>query len=133
MYDKIDMRKTGMRLKRTIKEAGYTVKDIQELLHLSCPQPVYRWYKGLVLPSVDHLYVLSKLLEVHMEDLIVSGDEAAHYADDDMSHLDTVLNHVKEATNYVDAAMNYTGTEPKRGRTKRLYEYWTRLQVKQCA
>lgn len=67
----IDMEKTGELLKATIQEAGYDVKYIQEHLHLSCPQPIYRWYKGKILPSLDHLYSLSVLLDIHMEDLIV--------------------------------------------------------------
>ena len=71
MYENIDMKKTGLLLKVTIEKAGYTVKDIQNILHLSCPQPIYRWFKGSILPSVDHLYVLSRLLKVHMEDLLV--------------------------------------------------------------
>ena len=71
MYENIDMKKTGILLKETIVNAGYTVKDIQKILHLSCPQPIYRWFKGIILPSVDHLYVLSRLLKLHMEDLLV--------------------------------------------------------------
>jgi len=59
-YPNIDMKMTGLRLKRLISNAGYTVKDIQNYLHLSCPQPVYRWYKGLILPSVDNLFMLSE-------------------------------------------------------------------------
>lgn len=70
-YPNIDMKMTGLRLKRLISNAGYTVKDIQNYLHLSCPQPVYRWYKGLILPSVDNLFMLSELLNVHMEALLV--------------------------------------------------------------
>ena len=70
-YPNIDMKMTGFRLKKLISNAGYTVKDIQNYLHLSCPQPVYRWYKGQILPSVDHLLMLSELLNVHMEDLLV--------------------------------------------------------------
>ena len=69
-YSGIDLEKTGVHLKKLIERKGYTVKDIQSLLHLSCPQPVYRWFKGQVLPSVDHLYVLSKLLHAHMEELL---------------------------------------------------------------
>ncbi len=37
----------------------------------SKPFDNYRWYKGLILPSVDHLLMLSELLNVHMEDLLV--------------------------------------------------------------
>lgn len=71
-YPNIDMQRTGALLKKKIEDAGYTVKELQEKLLLSCPQPIYRWFKGKVLPSINHLYALSQLLHVHMEDLLVS-------------------------------------------------------------
>ncbi len=67
----IDMEKTGMRLKLYAEERGYSVKQIQRYLSLSCPQPIYRWYKGIILPSVDNLLKLSELFQVHMEDMLV--------------------------------------------------------------
>ena len=70
-YPNIDMQQTGRKLKHMIESAGYTPRIIQEYLHLSCVQPIYRWYKGKILPSVDHLLMLSELLNVHMEDLLV--------------------------------------------------------------
>lgn len=80
IYPNINMLKTGQRLKKLIFEKGFTVKDIQNHLQLSCPQPVYRWMRGEILPSVDHLYVLSKLLGVHMEDMLVPKDMPADVA-----------------------------------------------------
>ena len=75
MYQPIDQIKTGIKLKIMLKQAGYDVKFVQEYLHLSCPQSIYRWFKGKVLPSVEHLCALSKLLNVHIEELIVfEGD-----------------------------------------------------------
>jgi len=70
-YPNIDLKQTGMRLETKIKGAGYNVKYVQEYLHLSCPQPIYRWFKGQILPSLDHMYALSMLLDVHMDELIV--------------------------------------------------------------
>ncbi len=70
-YPNIDMYRTGKKLKRMLESAGYTPRMIQEYLHLSCVQPIYRWYKGVILPSVDHLLMLSELLHVHMEELLV--------------------------------------------------------------
>lgn len=70
-YPNIDMQQTGRKLKRMIESAGYSPRIIQDYLHLSCVQPIYRWYKGKILPSVDHLLMLSELLNVHMEDLLV--------------------------------------------------------------
>lgn len=71
MYPIIDMEKTGLKLKIMLKAAGYNVKFVQEYLHLSCPQPIYRWFKGKILPSVENLCALSRLLGVHMEELLV--------------------------------------------------------------
>jgi hypothetical protein len=72
-YLYIDLKKTGMRLEGLIRQKGYSVRDIQNILHLSCPQPIYRWMRGQILPSVDHLYVLSRVLQVHMEELLVAA------------------------------------------------------------
>lgn len=71
IYANIDMKKSGQKMKQMIISAGYDVKAIQHYLRLSCPQPVYRWFHGKVLPTVDHLFMLSKLLDVHMEDFLV--------------------------------------------------------------
>lgn len=43
-YPNIDMLKTGKRIKRIIESAGYTPRMIQDYLHLSCVQPIYRWW-----------------------------------------------------------------------------------------
>lgn len=71
MYQPIDQQRTGQKLKNMFKLAGYDVKYIQEYLNLSCPQPIYRWFKGQNLPTVEKLYALSILLGVHMEELLV--------------------------------------------------------------
>lgn len=80
MYQPIDQVKTGIKLKMMLKVAGYDVKYIQEYLHLSCPQSIYRWFKGKALPSVEHLCALSKLLNVHMEELVVLQGESVVYS-----------------------------------------------------
>lgn len=71
MYQPIDQEKTGLKLKMMLRKAGYDVKYVQNYLCLSCPQPIYRWFKGKILPSVEHLCALSRLLHIHMEELIV--------------------------------------------------------------
>lgn len=74
-FPKIDMQLTGIKIKELVTKSGYSVKQIQEYLHLSCPQPIYRWFKGKVLPSLDHLYALSKFFNVQMEDIVVPTSE----------------------------------------------------------
>lgn len=79
MYPNIDIEQTGIKLREMIKDAGYDVNDIQEYLQLSCPQSIYRWFKGKVLPSVEHLCALSVLLGVHMENLLVMQRPDIYY------------------------------------------------------
>jgi len=71
----INMKLTGLRLKLYATRQGLSVKDIQNYLCLSCPQPIYRWYKGIILPSIDNLLRLSELFNVHMEDLLVKNND----------------------------------------------------------
>ena len=52
----IDMDASGTHLKNICTEAGYTI---------------YQWYRGRSLPSTDNLFALAKLLEKHMDELIV--------------------------------------------------------------
>ncbi|MBD5505735.1 MAG: helix-turn-helix transcriptional regulator [Lachnospiraceae bacterium] len=99
MYQAIDQEKTGIKLKNMLRAAGYDVKFIQEYLHLACPQPIYRWFKGKVLPSVENLCAISKLLGVHMEELLVlhgqSADDRDNETASDTTRMTRVLSYAK--------------------------------------
>nr|WP_300850921.1 helix-turn-helix transcriptional regulator [uncultured Acetatifactor sp.] len=69
---------SGQKIHGRILQSGYSIKEIQNMLGLECPQSVYRWLKGRSMPSIDNLYMLSQILDVHMEDLLVSMDAADH-------------------------------------------------------
>lgn len=71
----LDMMMTGQRLRDMIAKKGYSIKDIQKRLNLSCPQPVYRWLNGQTLPSLDNLYMLSSILGMPMEDLLMPRND----------------------------------------------------------
>lgn len=68
---------TPRRVSRTLRclmaERQLTVRDIQVCLGLETPQAVYKWLTGKCLPTVQHLYALSRYLNVTMED-ILTGD-----------------------------------------------------------
>lgn len=66
----LDMELSGKKLYDAIKNSGYSVKELQEMLYLSCPHPIYRWMHGYTLPSIDNLYRLSCILGMPMEDLL---------------------------------------------------------------
>ena len=69
---------SGQKIHGRTLQSGYSIKEIQNMLGLECPQSVYRWLKGRSMPSIDNLYMLSQILDVHMEDLLVSMDAADH-------------------------------------------------------
>lgn len=69
----IDLERSGRRLESLMRQRGYSVRDIQDILQLSCPQPIYRWLRGQALPSVDHLFILARVFQVHMEDMLVAA------------------------------------------------------------
>lgn len=73
----LDVWMTGQVLRNRIRKSGYTIAQIQEKLNLSCPQPIYRWMNGQTLPSIDNLYKLSRILDVHMEDLVMPMQDDA--------------------------------------------------------
>ncbi len=73
-YTIIDAELTGQRLKKVLKNNGYSVRQIQHKLDLCCPQSVYRWLNGAALPSLTNLYMLSQILEQPMETLLVARE-----------------------------------------------------------
>ena len=69
----INMAKTGQNIVTLRKQAGLSVKDLQDAFGFGTPQAIYKWQKGQSLPSVDNLYALGVLLEVPMDQILVSG------------------------------------------------------------
>ena len=50
----------------------FAVETDTDLANIQVPNiEIVKVDKGSILPSVDHLHVLSRLLKVHMEDLLV--------------------------------------------------------------
>ena len=70
-YPTIDLEATGRQIVRLRKERGISVRDMQSYFGFDAPQAIYKWQKGLTLPSVDNLYALSVLLEVPMNNILV--------------------------------------------------------------
>ena len=70
-YRSIDMAATGRNIARLRESHGFSVADFQRFFGFSAPQAIYKWQKGLTLPSVDNLYALSVLLEVPMNSILV--------------------------------------------------------------
>ncbi len=72
VYTSLDMIQTGKKIHYIFIKNGCTVKDIQCFLNLACPQSIYRWIKGQTLPSIDNLYRMAEIFQIHMEDMLVA-------------------------------------------------------------
>lgn len=69
----IDMAATGQNIIRLRKERGLTVRDLQSYFGFEEPQAIYKWQRGQTLPTVDNLFALGALLDVPMEEILVSA------------------------------------------------------------
>ena len=73
----INMPATGQNIARLRKEAGLSVKELQERLELASPQAIYRWQRGETIPAIDNLIILADIFGVTVDEIIVwkrSGD-----------------------------------------------------------
>ena len=69
----IDMIRTGQNINRLRILAGLTVKDLQDMFGFATPQAIYKWQKGTALPTVDNLVVLASILQVRLDDILVTN------------------------------------------------------------
>ena len=73
----IDMVRTGQNIGRMRKQAGLSVRDLQDIFGFATPQAIYKWQQGAALPTLDNLVVLAAVLQVRMDDILVITDPAA--------------------------------------------------------
>lgn len=77
IYLSIKQKETGNRIKYLLKQQGYTVRDVQEMMGFENPQAIYKWLSGRSLPSIDNFVILSKALHTTIEEiLVIDGDFA---------------------------------------------------------
>ena len=72
----IDMIGTGQNIARLRKQAGLSVRDLQDVFGFATPQAIYKWQQGAALPTLDNLVVLAAVLQVRMDDILVITDPA---------------------------------------------------------
>lgn len=69
----IDMTATGERIKQLREDKGLTIKELQDTFGFTNPQAIYKWQKGVNIPTVDNLVILSSILGVPMDEIIVTS------------------------------------------------------------
>ncbi len=67
----VDMVKTGQNIAWLRKQAGLSVRDLQDIFGFATPQAIYKWQQGAALPTIDNLVVLAAVLQVRLDDILV--------------------------------------------------------------
>ena len=68
----IDPVATVKNIVRLRSERGFSVRDLQSYFGFEEPQAIYKWQNGTALPTVDNLIVLAALLNVRIDDILVT-------------------------------------------------------------
>ena len=68
----IDMIGTGQNIARLRKQAGLSVRDLQDVFGFATPQAIYKWQQGVALPTIDNLVVLAAVLQVRLDDILAT-------------------------------------------------------------
>lgn len=68
---RIDLIKTGERIRELRKQNNISVEELRSILGLSTGQAIYKWERGLNLPTLDNLVVFAEIFHVSMDDIIV--------------------------------------------------------------
>ena len=67
----IDLAATGIRITQLRLQTGLTVRDLQDIFGFNTPQAIYRWQRGLTLPTLDNLVVLAAVFGTTLDEIIV--------------------------------------------------------------
>ncbi len=67
----VDLIKTGENITKLRKDAGLSVKDLQEIFGFATPQAIYKWQQGMALPTVDNLVILSVIFGKTIDEILV--------------------------------------------------------------
>ena len=71
VFPVIDMVGTGRNIHNLRIAAGLSVRDVQEAFGFATPQAIYKWQRGMAMPTIDNMLVLAVLFGVTIDELIV--------------------------------------------------------------
>lgn len=67
----IDMNKTGRNIIELRKKAGLSVQELQTAFGFTTPQAIYKWQRGISLPTIDNLVALAHFLNVTVDEILI--------------------------------------------------------------
>ena len=71
-YPVIDPIGTGSNIRLLIKNSGNTIAGVGRMLGIADMSTMYKWLRGDALPGIDNILALSVLLNVSINDILVT-------------------------------------------------------------
>lgn len=71
----IDMTATGDNITAMRRNAGLSVRDLQQIFGFSTPQAIYKWQRGESMPTLDNIVVLAAVFGVPVDDILVYREQ----------------------------------------------------------
>ena len=71
-YPVIDPVGTGTNIKLLIKNSGNTIAGVGRTLGIADMSTMYKWLRGDALPGIDNMLALSIILNVSINDILVT-------------------------------------------------------------
>ena len=68
----LDLEGTGAKIKTIMKMRGVTPRQLQLIMDFPYVQTIYNWFAGKNMPTLDNLVVLAQILDVTMDEIIVT-------------------------------------------------------------
>ena len=68
----LDLEATGSKIKTIMKQRGVSPRQLQLIMDFPYVQTIYNWFAGKNMPTLDNLVVLAQILDVTMDNLIVT-------------------------------------------------------------
>ena len=72
VYPVIDPVGTGSNIRKLIRNSGISVADVGRSLSIADMSTVYKWLRGDALPGIDNMLALSIILDVSINDILVT-------------------------------------------------------------
>lgn len=69
----VNMAATGTNIKTLIKAHGLKITEIQNVCGFNTPQSIFKWMRGEALPSLDNLVILAHILNVTIDEIIITN------------------------------------------------------------
>lgn len=68
----VNLCETGSNIKFLMQQANISARQLQTVMNFPYIQTIYNWTRGINLPTVDNLIVLSKIFGVSINEILVT-------------------------------------------------------------